>query len=117
MPASAQRNSAADNYLKNLPEFLKHKAEDCSLHTCNLLKRNLNTELVLSCRHLLEVVGVFRDLVTVKVNIEDDQFLRECPEYFQLPRNRFSTSFPRHVVPMMCLMLTKMALGSAVHFN
>ena len=67
MPASAQRNSAADNYLKNLPEFLKHKAEDCSLHTCNLLKRNFNMELVLSCRHLLEVVGVFRDLVTVTV--------------------------------------------------
>ena len=34
-------------YLKNLPEFLKHKAEDCSLHTCNLLKRNFNTELFL----------------------------------------------------------------------
>ena len=105
------------HYLKNLPEFLKHKAEDCSLHTCNLLKRNFNMELVLSCRHLLEVVGVFRDLVTVKVNIEEDQFLRECPEYFQLPRNRFSTSFPRHLVPIICLMLTKMALGSAVHFN
>ena len=35
------------HYLKNLPEFLKHKAEDCSLHTCNLLKRNFNTELFL----------------------------------------------------------------------
>ena len=105
------------HYLKNLPEFLKHKAKDCSLHTCNLLKRNFNTELVLSCRHLLEVVGVFSDLVTVKVNIEEDQFLRECPEYLQFPRNRFSTSFPRHLVSMMCLMLTKMALGSVVHFN
>ena len=34
-------------YLKNLPEFLKHKAENCSLHTYNLLKRNFNTELFL----------------------------------------------------------------------
>ena len=77
------------HYLKNLPEFLKHKTEDCSLHTCNLLKRNFNKELVLSCRHLLEVVGGFRDLVTVKVNIEKDQCLRECPEYLQLPRTGF----------------------------
>ena len=36
------------HYLKNLPEFLKHKVEDCSLHTCNLLKRNFNTELFLN---------------------------------------------------------------------
>ena len=57
----------------------------------------------------------FRDLVTAKVNIEEDQFLRECPEYLQLPRNRFSTSFPGHLVSMMCLMLTQMALGAAVN--
>ena len=57
--------------------------------------------------------GSFRDLVIAKVNIEEDQFLRECPEYLQLPRNRFSTSFPGHLVSMMCLMSTKMALGSA----
>ena len=60
------------------------------------------------------MVAVFRDLVTAKVNIEEDQFLIECPEYLQLPGNRFSTSFPGHRVSMMCLMLTKMALGPAV---
>ena len=57
--------------------------------------------------------GSFRDLVTDKVNIEEDQFLRECPEYLQLPRNRFSTLFPGHLVSMMCLMSTKTARGSA----
>ena len=64
---------------------------------------------------LLEVVGVFRDLVTAKANIDEDQFLIECPEYLQLPGNRFSTSFPGHRVSMMCLMFTKMALGPAVN--
>ena len=61
------------------------------------------------------MVGVFRKLVTAKVNIGEDQFLRECPEYFQLPRNKFSTLFPGHLVSMICLMSTKMALGSAVN--
>ena len=55
------------------------------------------------------------EFLGAKVNIEEDQFLRECPEYPQLPRNRFSTSFPEHLVSMMCLMLTKMALGPAVN--
>ena len=56
----------------------------------------------------------FRELVTAKVNV-GDQFLRKSAEYLQLPGNRFSTLFPRHLDSMMCLMSTKMALGSAVN--
>ena len=43
-------------YLKNLPEFLKHKTEDCSLHTSNLLKRNFNTELFL--KRYIQQLGI-----------------------------------------------------------
>ena len=29
------------HYLKNLPQFLKHKVENCSLHTYNFFKKEL----------------------------------------------------------------------------
>ena len=63
---------------------------------------------------MLEVVGVFRELVTAKVN-KGDQFLRKSAEHLQLPGKRFFSSLPGHLVSMMCLMSTKMALGSAVN--
>ena len=72
------------HYLKNLPEFLKHKTEDWSLHTCNLLKRNFSTELFLK-RHIQQLGICMFFFVRWK----------ETPLYFIRPK--FVTVITHHI--------------------